>query len=249
MKKWIGLICMLGMLTVGGEAFAMYRSPASKPLVVILLGPPGAGKGTHAAPLSGQLGLPHISTGDLFREHIRNQTPLGKKAKEFIDAGKLVPDELVLDMLFDRISREDCKHGYILDGFPRTLAQAKALDARLKSNQVIAINFDVPDSAIVERVTGRMMCKDCGRPYHKTFEPPARAQICDSCGGTLYQRDDDKEEVVLKRLEVYHRQTQPVIDYFAEKKDVLHQINSNNKRERVFQEVLEALPPLPAHSK
>ncbi len=240
---------MVGMLTAGSDLFAMYRSPSNTPLVVILMGPPGAGKGTHAGPLSGQLGLPHISTGDLFRENIRNQTPLGKKAKEYMDQGQLVPDELVLDMLFDRISRDDCKQGYILDGFPRTLAQAKALDARLNSrNRVVALNFELPDSAIVERITGRIVCKDCGRPFHKNFDPPPEDGSCNVCGGVLYQRDDDKEEVVLKRLEVYHAQTQPVIDYFAEKKGVLHPIDSRNGKEQVFHDVLEALP-VPAHAK
>ncbi|MBS0626400.1 MAG: adenylate kinase [Verrucomicrobia bacterium] len=221
----------------------MYRSSTPKPLVVILLGPPGAGKGTHASPMSQQLGIPHISTGDLFRENIRGQTALGKKAKEYMDQGKLVPDELVLDMLFDRIARDDCKSGYILDGFPRTLAQAKALDARLNShNQVVAINFDVPDAVLVKRIAGRMLCKSCARPYHREFQPPAAENICDTCGGSLYQRDDDKAEVVVKRLEVYHEQTQPVIDYFAAKKGSFHQINSQNPPAQVFHEAMEVLP-------
>ncbi len=246
MKTWIGWICMLGMLMNSGDAFAANRaSTVEKPLVVILIGPPGAGKGTHAGPLSEQFHLPHISTGDLFRENIRSQTSLGQKAKEFIDNGKLVPDELVLDMLFARISQADCKSGYILDGFPRTLSQAKALDAKLgANNQLIALNFDVPDSAIVERITGRFMCKQCGRPYHKTFDPPPESNHCGTCDGDLYQRDDDKAEVVTKRLEVYHQQTEPVLTYFSQKKGVLREIDGLTSKEQVYQQVLSALPAL-----
>ncbi len=246
MKTWIGWICMLGMLLNGGKAFAANRSSTSeKPLVVILIGPPGAGKGTHAGPLSEQFHLPHISTGDLFRENIRNQTPLGQKAKEFIDGGKLVPDELVLDMLFARISEPDCKSGYILDGFPRTLSQAKALDVKLgSSNQIVALNFEVPDSAIVERITGRYMCKQCGRPYHKTFDPPPESNHCETCDGDLYQREDDKAEVVIKRLEVYHQQTKPVLSYFSQQKGVLHEIDALGPKEQVYQQVLNFLPGL-----
>ena len=213
-----------------------------KPIVVILLGPPGAGKGTHAGPLSEQLNLPHISTGDLFRDNIRLETPLGLKAKEFIDIGKLVPDELVLDMLFDRISLPDCERGYILDGFPRTLPQATALDLRLQNtNQIIALNFTLPDPLIVERISGRLMCKECGRPHHKLFDPPTSPNLCNHCKGALYQRDDDKEAVIMKRLEVYHRQTRPVIDFFAAKKETLRQIDSKKSKPEVLSDVLEAL--------
>lgn len=247
MKRLIGLIFMLGVL-VAGETSAMSRTE-SKPLVVILLGPPGAGKGTHAGPISHQFHLPHISTGDLFREHIRSQTPLGVQAKSYMDKGNLVPDELVLDMLFDRVSKEDCKNGYILDGFPRTMAQAKELDQRLgKQNQVIALNFNLPDSVIIERVTGRIACKDCGRPFHKKFDPPKIDMLCDNCGGPLYQRDDDKEEIIRKRLEVYRAQTQPLIDYYAKQKSVLREINSQNEKAQVFHDVMKALPPVPASS-
>lgn len=241
MKRLIGLILMFGVLAAG-DAFAMSRSE-NKPLVVILMGPPGAGKGTHAGPLSQQLGLPHISTGDLFREHIRSQSPLGLEAKSYMDKGHLVPDELVLDMLFVRVSREDCKNGYILDGFPRTMAQAKALDQRLSGrSQVIALNLNLSDSAIIERVTGRIACKSCGRPFHKKFDPPKNEMVCDDCGGTLFQRDDDKEEVIRKRLEVYRAQTQPLIEYYANQKQVLKEIDSQNNKAQVFHDVMEALP-------
>ncbi len=245
MKRLIGLVFMLGVL-VAGEAFSMNRSE-NKPLVVILMGPPGAGKGTHAGPLSQHLNLPHISTGDLFRENIRNQTPLGLKAKGYMDKGNLVPDELVLDMLFDRVSREDCKNGYILDGFPRTIAQAKALDQRIqKQNRVVALNFNLSDSAIIERVTGRIACKDCGRPFHKKFDPPKKEMTCDSCNGNLIQRDDDKEEVIKKRLEVYRAQTQPLIEHYSKQKEVLREIDSQKGKEQVFHDVLDALPVAPA---
>jgi adenylate kinase len=237
---------MLEMLTTRSETFTMAHSSASeKPLVVLLIGPPGAGKGTHAGPLSQQFHLPHISTGDLFRENIRNQTLLGEKAKKFIDLGKLVPDELVCDMLFARISQPDCSRGYILDGFPRTLFQAQALDAKLEEkNQLIALNFEVPDSAIVERITGRFMCKQCGRPYHKTFDPPPLSHHCETCNSPLYQRDDDKAELVIKRLEIYHKQTQPVLAYFSQKKGVLRKIDGLHSKEEVYQQVLHSLPLL-----
>ncbi len=244
MKRWIGLIFMLSAL-LAGNAFAMNRTE-TKPLVVILMGPPGAGKGTHAAPLSEHLGLPHISTGDLFREHIRNQTSLGQQAKSYMDKGHLVPDSLVLDMLFNRVSKEDCKAGYLLDGFPRTLAQAKNLDDRLKNQHaVIALNFKIDDESVIERISGRIACKDCGRPYHKTFDPPKDLKICDHCGGPLYQRDDDKEEIIRQRLEVYRSQTQPLIEYYAKKNNTLREIDSENTKEKVFQDILEALPPSP----
>lgn len=243
MKRLIGLVFMLGVL-IAGEAFSMNRLE-SKPLVIILMGPPGAGKGTHAGPLSQHLSLPHISTGDLLRENIRKETSLGLKAKGFMDQGNLVPDKLVLDILFDRVSQSDCKNGYILDGFPRTEPQAKALDQQIqKHHRVIALNFNLSDAAIIERVTGRIACKGCGRPYHKKFDPPQKEMVCDSCNGLLIQRDDDKEEVIKKRLEVYRLQTEPLIRHYASQK-VLREINSQNGKEQVFHDVLEAVPATP----
>lgn len=243
-KQIIGFIFMVGVL-MSGHASTVSRS--EKPLVVILLGPPGSGKGTHAGPLSSQLGIPHISTGDLFRENIRSQTLLGTKAKAFMDKGNLVPDELVLDMLFDRVSRDDCKGGYILDGFPRTIPQAVALDQRLINKvQLVVLNFSLADSAIIERVTGRIACKDCGRPYHKKFDPPKNEAVCDGCGGPLIQRDDDKEEIIRKRLEVYRAQTEPLIQHYAKQKDVLREIDSRKEKAQVFHDVMEALPPVHA---
>ena len=212
----------------------------ASPLVLILMGPPGAGKGTHAAPLSEHLGLPHISTGDLLREHIRGKTPLGLAARSYIDVGKLAPDHLVVDMLFDRTRKEDCKQGYILDGFPRTVAQAEALEARLHG-QLAVLNFNIPDEALIERITGRLGCKSCGRPFHLKFDPPARAGVCDRCGGPLCQRDDDKVEIIAKRLEVYHAQTKPVIAYYSKQPGIFHEIDANQSKELVFQDVLGAL--------
>ncbi len=243
MKRLIELIFMLGILTAS-DAFP--TSPLeNKPLVVILMGPPGAGKGTHAGPLSQQLGLPHISTGDLFREHIRSQSPLGTLAKTYIDQGNLVPDELVLDMLFERVSKDDCKNGYILDGFPRTIAQAKALDQRLaERNKVVALNLNLPDANIIERITGRIACKNCGRPFHRNYDPPKNEMVCDGCSGSLFQRDDDKEEVIRKRLEVYRAQTKPLIDYYAKQKQVLKEIDSQKDKSQVFHDVMEAIPQI-----
>lgn len=240
-KLWIGLIFMLGLWVNQNGSAAPY-SPDTKALVVILMGPPGAGKGTHAGPLSKHLGVPHISTGDLFRENIRLQTTLGKTAQTYINQGNLVPDELVLDMLFERVSLPDCKTGYILDGFPRTIAQAIALDIRLEGKaQVLALNFNLSDEQIIERITGRLACTGCGRPYHKTFDAPKQAMTCDQCGSALIQREDDKEEVIRKRLEVYRTQTAPLIDYYAQQPDVLKEIDSERDKAAVFNSVLDAL--------
>jgi adenylate kinase len=217
-------------------------TPPTKPLAVILLGPPGAGKGTHAGPLSGKLGLPHISTGDLLREHIQGQTELGKLAKGRMDEGTLVPDDLVLTMLFERIERLDCARGYILDGFPRTKPQAEALDAYFGNDvQVTALYFSVPDRLLIERIIGRITCKDCARPYHLHFDPPKQAGTCDDCNKPLFQRTDDQEEVVRKRLAVYHTQTQPVIDHYISKQGVFRQVSAQGNKDDVFQDALRLL--------
>jgi len=216
----------------------------ASPLVLVLLGPPGAGKGTHAAPLSEALGLPHVSTGDLFRKHIQQQTPLGFTAKNYMNQGNLVPDELVLDMLFERLKAKDCIQGCILDGFPRTLAQARSLDARLKNkSRLLALNFNVADAILIERITGRLVCRDCKRPYHTTFDPPQEPGFCDPCGGVLFTRDDDKEMIVRKRLAVYRAETLPLIEYYLAK-GVLKEIDAQNSKPQVFQDVLEAIPLL-----
>ncbi len=241
-KHWVGLMYMVGLLF--SNPTSAIACAENRPLVIILMGPPGSGKGTHAGPLSQQLHLPHISTGDLFRENIRSMTPLGVVAKNHMDKGELVSDDLVINMLFDRTAQTDCKEGYILDGFPRTLAQARALDQRLKGcKRVIVLNFNLSDEMIIERVAGRIICKSCGRPYHKKFDPPQNELICDNCKGALIQRDDDKEEIIRKRLEVHRAQTEPLISYYANQKEVLREIDSQKEKEAVFQDVLEAVPP------
>lgn len=191
---------------------------------LIMLGAPGAGKGTQAKKLAEKYDIPHISTGDIFRANIKQQTELGKKAKEYMDQGLLVPDELVVDLVADRLQQDDCNKGFVLDGFPRTIPQAQALDKALEkmSTEIDhAINVHVPDKNIVRRMAGRRACIDCGATYHLKHIPPKVENTCDYCGSKLILRDDDKEETVLKRLNVYHEQTQPLIDYYENKKALL----------------------------
>lgn len=187
---------------------------------IIMLGAPGAGKGTQAQMIAKEKGIPHISTGDIFRANIKEGTDLGKEAKTYMDQGKLVPDELTVRILLDRVSKEDCKNGYVLDGFPRTIPQANVLDEELKKLDDavdFAINVDVPDENIVNRMSGRRACPKCGATYHLKHVPPKKDGICDVCGEKLVQRDDDKPETVKKRLGVYHEQTQPLIEYYTDK--------------------------------
>jgi len=206
--------------------------------VLILLGPPGAGKGTQAVRLSTALSLPHISTGDLFRENLSKNTALGKKAKGFMDAGQLVPDDLVIDMLFERVAKADCKPGYLLDGFPRTVAQAVALDARLGATEPRAINLVVPDAVLIDRLTGRWTCKACGHIHHERSSPPKQKGRCDQCGGELYQRSDDTAEVAGKRLAVYHAQTKPVEDHYA-KRALRFDVDGHRAADEVFAAMLK----------
>jgi len=211
-------------------------------LIVIFMGPPGAGKGTHAGPLSAHLKIPHISTGDLFRMNIRAGTPLGKIAHRYISEGHLVPDELTIDLLFDRLSQDNCKKGCILDGFPRTVLQAEAFAKRLSSSsKVVVINFCVADELIIARIVGRLVCKQCAATYHLHFSPPKKHSLCDRCEGVLYQRDDDTEAVVRNRLEVYRRQTKPVIDYYAENQSLLRDVCGEGTPQEVFEKVRKAL--------
>jgi len=212
----------------------------SSPTVVIMLGPPGAGKGTHAMRLKEKLHLPHISTGDLFRENIGNGTLLGMEAKAYMDTGKLAPDRLVLDMLFDRIKAEDCKDGYILDGFPRTVAQAEALDKRLaKDITMVVMSLDIPDEVIKERISRRRICSSCGITQTKKVSSDAD-KPCDACGGDLIQRSDDRPVVVNKRLKIYYNETAPLKSYYSDKK-VLYSVDSNQPLELVFEELYSKL--------
>lgn len=210
---------------------------------IIMLGAPGAGKGTQAKKISAKYDIPHISTGDIFRANIKNGTELGKKAKSYMDQGLLVPDELTVDLVMDRIKKEDCKNGYILDGFPRTIPQAEALDQALKAlgeKLDYAIEVDVPDENIVKRMAGRRACVHCGATYHIVHAPTKVENICDACGGDLILRDDDKPETVTKRLTVYHDQTKPLIDYYKEE-GILATVDGTADLEDVFKAVVAIL--------
>ncbi len=210
---------------------------------IIMLGAPGAGKGTQAKMIADKFGIPHISTGDIFRANIKNGTELGKKAKEFMDKGLLVPDELTVQLLLDRVANEDCKNGYVLDGFPRTIPQADVLDSeltKLGDKVDFAVNVDVPDENIVRRMSGRRACLKCGATYHIEHIPPKKEGICDTCGSELVQRDDDKPETVLNRLSVYHEQTQPLIDYYN-KKDILKTVDGTKDMQEVFNDIVNIL--------
>lgn len=210
---------------------------------IIMLGAPGAGKGTQAKKIAAKYQIPHISTGDIFRANIKNGTELGKKAKTYMDEGLLVPDELVVDLVVDRVQQEDCKNGYVLDGFPRTIPQAEALDkalAGLGEKMDYAINVEVPDENIVSRMSGRRACVGCGATYHIVHAPTKVENICDTCGGELILRDDDKPETVLKRLGVYHEQTQPLIQYYTDK-DILVEVDGTVDLEDVFKAIVNIL--------
>ena len=218
------------------------KAAAPTPLVLIMLGPPGAGKGTQAAMLQEKLHIPHISTGDLLRDHVRRGTDLGKKAQGYMEKGQLVPDVLILDMLFDRVSQKDCAKGYILDGVPRTLPQAEALQKRLQGQPApVVINLELSDAQIIERLSKRVVCETCGTPYHLTYSPPKVQGICDKCHGKLVQRSDDTEEVIKKRLKVYHEQTAPLIAYYTQQK-LLHSVSCDAGKEKVFSQVVAQIP-------
>ncbi|MDD7643178.1 MAG: adenylate kinase [bacterium] len=210
---------------------------------IIMLGAPGAGKGTQAKQIAGKYSIPHISTGDIFRANIKNGTELGKKAKEYMDQGLLVPDELTCDLVMDRIQQDDCKNGFVLDGFPRTIPQAEALDAALTKigeKMDYAIDVDVPDENIVNRMSGRRACLDCGATYHIVSLPPKTEGKCDHCGSDLVLRDDDKPETVQKRLTVYHDQTQPLIDYYKNQ-GILKSVDGTQPMEAVFTAITDIL--------
>ena len=210
---------------------------------IIMLGAPGAGKGTQAKMIADKYQVPHISTGDIFRANIKNGTELGAKAKKYMDDGLLVPDELVCDLVVDRVQQEDCKKGYILDGFPRTIPQAEALDAalaKLGESVDYAINVEVPDENIVRRMGGRRACVGCGATYHVVYNPTKVENVCDTCGAELILRDDDKPETVEKRLGVYHEQTQPLIDYYTQK-GIIAEVDGTVDMQDVFSAICKIL--------
>ena len=210
---------------------------------IIMLGAPGAGKGTQAKKIAAKYGIPHISTGDIFRANIKEGTELGKKAKTYMDQGLLVPVELVVDLVVDRLGQEDAKNGYVLDGFPRTIPQAESLDEALRkidSKIDYAIDVDVPDENIINRMSGRRACVKCGATYHVVYAPTKVEGVCDACGDKLILRDDDKPETVKKRLNVYHEQTQPLIDYYT-KAQVLKRVDGTKDMEEVFNDIVAIL--------
>ena len=210
---------------------------------IIMLGAPGAGKGTQAKMIAEKYQIPHVSTGDIFRANIKGQTPLGMEAKKYMDECKLVPDELTVKILLDRVAQDDCKNGYVLDGFPRTIPQAEVLTEALdKMGDKIdyAIDVAVPDENIVKRMSGRRACVTCGATYHIVHIPPKVENICDKCGSELILRDDDKPETVLNRLKIYHEQTQPLIDYYTGK-GVLKTVDGTKDMNNVFADIVGIL--------
>jgi adenylate kinase len=210
---------------------------------LILLGPPGAGKGTQAVRLAGKHSIPQISTGDILRKAVKEKTLLGIKAKSYMNSGNLVPDEVVIGIIKERLSESDCKTGFILDGFPRTLIQAEKLEEMLKSeNKIIdkVINIDVKDDVLIKRLCGRRICKKCGAGYHISFAPPLKEGVCNKCGGELYQRDDDTEDTIMSRLEVYKRQTEPLINYYG-KKNILATVQGDLSMDAIFYNMCRAI--------
>jgi len=215
-------------------------------LRIILLGAPGAGKGTQAKSISNKYNIPHISTGDIFRKNISERTPLGIEAKKYIDNGQLVPDELTIDIIKSRLVEEDCENGYLLDGYPRTVEQAKALDVFLnerEANLDTALLIKVPREFILERMTGRRVCPSCGASYHVKFNPPKNEGICDICGSDIIQRDDDAEITVNKRLDIYEAQTHPLIEYYKSR-DLLSEVDGTQAINDVFESVSKVLNEL-----
>jgi len=210
---------------------------------IIMLGAPGAGKGTQAKRIAKKYDIPHISTGDIFRANIKEKTELGNKAKEYMDRGELVPDDITIGMLLDRIHKDDCKNGFVLDGFPRTIPQAESLTralSELGEKIDYAVNIDVPDESIITRMSGRRACLSCGATYHIVYSAPKAKDVCDTCGNKLVIRDDDKPETVKKRLEIYHDQTQPLIDYYKNEK-ILASVDGTKDMEEVFIDIISVL--------
>ena len=215
----------------------------SQPVLIVLMGPPGAGKGTQAKRLARDLGIPHVASGDIFREHVQNDTELGRLAKPYMERGELVPDDVTIAMVAERLSRPDCAQGALLDGFPRTVPQAQALDARLAELgwclQVV-LYIRVREDVLLRRLAGRWICRTCGAVYHIEFRPPARPGVCDKCGGPLYQRSDDREETARRRLQVYFKQTAPVLQYYRDQ-GLLVEIDGEQGIEEVYTDLHHAV--------
>ncbi len=215
-------------------------------MYLILLGPPGSGKGTQAKRLCKELNLPHVASGDLFRDHLKRESELGKLAQSYMDIGQLVPDDVTIAMVKERLSSSDCREGTILDGFPRTLAQAEALDSILQElGQQLrgVLLIAVPDDVLIERSSGRRICRNCQTPFHILFSPPRAVQTCDLCGGELFQRDDDQPETIRARIEVYHKQTAPLIKYY-QAAGLLHEVNGNMDIDRVTETLITVISSL-----
>lgn len=210
---------------------------------IVLLGPPGAGKGTQANKIVKEYGIPHISTGDILRQAVANRTELGRKAEDFMNKGELVPDEVVIGIVADRIKEDDAREGFLLDGFPRTLAQAIALEKELKVNGWkidYTLNIDVEEEELIQRLTGRRTCSKCGTIFHLVFNPPVKPDVCDKCNGTLLQREDDSFQTVKKRLDVYKEQTASLIDYYDQKNLIIN-VNGKKQPDVVFEEIKQAI--------
>lgn len=210
---------------------------------IIFMGPPGAGKGTQSDLIIAKYHIPHIATGDMFRAALKNETALGLEAKKYMDAGKLVPDEVTINIVKERLAEDDTKNGFLFDGFPRTIAQAKALDqmlSKLKRDIDLVINIDVPFATLLKRLSGRRICKECGASYHIEFNPPKVAGVCDKCGGELYTRSDDNEESARVRLETYNNETKPLIAYY-QAKGLYHEVNGLQDVDAVFNDIVKII--------
>lgn len=239
MKALIFSMCAVGLGF--GALFSDCSENTQEKMIIILLGPPGSGKGTQAKKVADEMSLPHISTGDLFRENLKQGTNLGKRVKEFLDSGRLVPDGIVVDMLEDRVSKPDCQKGYVLDGFPRSIPQAEALDRLLASTgSYKVINLKVADQTIIQRIEGRESCPSCGSVYNKYYSPSKKSAFCEKCGTALVQRSDDKREVVEERLRQYYSQTEPLIGFYEKKGKLVH-IDGSQDPQIVFSEIMHVI--------